>query len=119
NSSVGGDNSDPDFYRYSVSNAANSISTEVLVPRDDAEARRVKIACMGAATVPDAGSCTLYTSVADRLGLKYEMPRSQMPKWRTVDAKVMAWIDSVTIGCFDGPTLQPGAKPTAYYPCPF
>ena len=117
--SVGRDDSDPDFHRYSVENGASTIAMEVLVPRDDVEARRVKIVCMIAATMPDEESCTFYTSVGDRLGLEYTILRREMTTWRLVDAKVTAWIDAITVECFEGPTLQAGFKPDEYYPCPF
>jgi len=118
-STVGRDDSDPDFHRYSIENGASTIGMEVLVPRDDVEARRVKIVCMVAATMPDAESCTFYISVGDRLGLEYMIPRREMTNWRTVDARVTTWIDAITMECFEGPRLQAGSKPDEYYPCPF
>jgi hypothetical protein len=110
---------EPMFRHYRDAYKDGTAFREYLIPRDEFAARSVWIDCLPRNIErPDYG-CLVNTTLGDRLGLKYNIPRKDVALWREVDTKVKDFVRQHVVDCFDGIRLKPSRQPLPTYACQF
>jgi hypothetical protein len=104
---------DSAFRRFRHTYNDGRIAGEYLIPRDEFESGSVWIYCLGSSPK----KCSVNMPFGDRLWLQYAIPRLAVAEWRLVDMRVKAWVNTLVVGCFEGPQLQPGGRPAMLHAC--